>query len=258
MSLDKYDITFAMKAIGLSEQLNGSDKRVAFAIIDHFNRSTGRCDPSRETISKLLNIAPRTVSRSLSKLTRTGLFKISRHGGHYNCNSYQPNWRLCRELEEVWKERRVACSRSFRGQELSSNPGRSCPLTADKPVHQTNSSNPILPTYAQRQRTRVQMERSLKLSNEEEHRLVTAATPSIKSGVTPSSSEAAKAAAEKRWNERLIERFGHDVSVYGQIVEAMTPQLQESVTNAELQRRGSGLIFLIKELSSHIPSLRGA
>lgn len=252
----KYDITFAMKAIGLSEQLNGSDKRVALAILDHFNRRTCRCDPSRETIGKLLNVAPRTVSRSLFKLTKTGLFKISRHGGHYNCNSYQPNWRLYRELEEVWKKRRVACSRYSRNQELAPSTGRNCPPTADETVYQTNSSNSIPPTYLQGQQTTAQTDLSPKPSNAGERRLAAATSPRIKWDVVTSSSDAAKAAAEKRWNEDLLKTYAQDASLYGQIVEAMSVQLQERVTNAELQRRGSGLSFLIKELSGRILLLR--
>jgi hypothetical protein len=67
---------------------------------------------------------------------------------------------------------------------------------------------------------------------------------------TTPSVEAAKLAAEKHWNEDLIIQFGHDASVYGQIVEAVSPGLQERATAAEMQRRGAGFSYLMKELSS--------
>jgi hypothetical protein len=252
MPPEKYDIMFAMKAIGLSEQLSGSDKQVAFAILDHYNKGTGRCDPSRETLSKLLNISPRTVSRSICKLTETRLFKVDRHGGHYNCNSYQPNWRVYRELESVWKKRRVACSRRYDGQEVAPKPSQDCPLPADEPVYQTTSSNYILTTSAEDHQTSEQADKPEGHRNGARiHSVVRALQPQWPHST--SSTEAAKAAAEKRWNAALIDRYSQDVMIYGKIIEAMTPQLQEGATQAEMQRRGSGLFYLIKELSSLIP-----
>ncbi|KAA0078149.1 helix-turn-helix domain-containing protein [Tardiphaga sp. P9-11] len=252
MPPEKYDIMFAMKAIGLSEQLSGSDKQVAFAILDHYNRRTGRCDPSRETLSKLVNITPRTVSRSISKLTGTRLFKIARHGGYYNCNSYCPNWRLYRELEEVWKKRRVACSRRTGQQKLAPSSGQNCPLTSDEPVYQTNPSNSILLTSVKVQPSPAQVGQSSRSYTG----VTVASAPRKQWDATTLSVEAARSAAEKRWNEDLIIQFGHDASVYGRIVEAVSPQLLERATGAEMQRRGSGLTFLMKELSSLIPLLR--
>jgi hypothetical protein len=254
MPPDKYDMTFAMKAIGLSEHLNGSDKRVALAILDHFNRRSGRCDPSRETLGKLLNIAPRTVSRSLLKLAKTRLFKVSRHGGHFNCNSYQPNWRLYRELEEVWKKRRVACSRNPRNQQLAPDPSQTCPLTTDRLVHQTNSNNLILPTSPKIPRTQERAESSQGLGNGSQDCLAaTAHRPRQHRDAGTSSANAAMRAAEKRWNDDLMARFGSDASVYGAIVEGTTLQMQEEATKAELERRGAGLSYLIKALAGLAP-----
>lgn len=249
MPPEKYDMTFAMKAIGLSEHLNGSDKQVAFAILDHYNRRTGRCDPSRETLSKLVNVTPRTVSRSIAKLTGTRLFKIARHGGHYNCNSYQPNWRLYRELEDIWKKRRVACSRKAGSPELASTPGQNRPPSGVETVYQTSPSNSILPTSTGDHRSSAQSGGPRRLSNG----IAGASMPRKQWGATTPSIDAAKLAAEKRWNDDLIAQLGRDASVYGQIVEAITPQLQKSATCSEMQRRGSGLSFLMKELSSLVP-----
>ena len=253
MRSDKYDMTFAMKAIGLSEHLNGSDKRVALAILDHFNRRSGRCDPSRETLGNLLNMAPRTVSRSLIKLSKTRLFKVSRHGGHFNCNSYQPNWQLYREIEEVWKKRRVACSRKYKDQEVAPTPGQTCPQTIDRIVYQTSPSNSILSTSSNVQQTSELSGSAKGLGNDVGHRTVASVFPRQEQWrATTSSEQAARSAAEKRWNDALISRFGRDATVYGQIVEAITPQLQQGATRAEMQHRGSGLTFLMKELSGRI------
>ena len=106
MAFGKYDITFALKAIGLSEGLSGTDKRTAITLLDHFNKKTGRCDPSRDTLAVLLSVDERTVSRSIAKISRLNFFHVVRHGGHYNCNHYAPNWPLFRKLEREWQARR--------------------------------------------------------------------------------------------------------------------------------------------------------
>jgi hypothetical protein len=45
----KLDITRA-KAIALAHSASASEKRIAAAEFDYFNRKTGRCDPSYETL----------------------------------------------------------------------------------------------------------------------------------------------------------------------------------------------------------------
>lgn len=249
MPIKKYDMTFAMKAIGLSEQLNAADKRVAFALLDHYNRRTGRCDPSRETLGKVLNVSERTISRSIAKFTKTGLFKVVRHGGHYNCNSYEPNWQRYRDLESGWMKLRAACSRNVVNQHMASDPGQSSPQTADKFVHQTLSTNTIEPTSATDNAKSPVLDRqqpgksSMRLAH----------SPSSRSfNSTTSSAEAAKAAAEKRWNADLVDRYGKNPFVYGQIIENLDVALQDVVTEAELKRRGSGLDYLLKALSAFV------
>ena len=46
----------AFKAISLADDLSGTEKRVAAAIIDHFNRKTAQCDlrPGTDTGSQRL------------------------------------------------------------------------------------------------------------------------------------------------------------------------------------------------------------
>jgi hypothetical protein len=51
----------ACKAIGLEPGLSSSARRVGCAIIDHFNRQNGRCDPSVPRLARLLKLHVRTV-----------------------------------------------------------------------------------------------------------------------------------------------------------------------------------------------------
>ena len=54
----RLDTTLAHKAISLCAELSGTEKRVAAAIIDSFNRKTGQCDPGYGRIAHLLAIQP--------------------------------------------------------------------------------------------------------------------------------------------------------------------------------------------------------
>src|SRR5437879_1928670 len=102
----KLDITLALKAIALADNATASEKRIAAAVLDHFNRKTGRCDPSYETIAAILSINVRTVGRGITKLAKINFLKVIIHGGVRHCNSYQPNWPLFRAIETEWQRKR--------------------------------------------------------------------------------------------------------------------------------------------------------
>jgi hypothetical protein len=140
----KLDITLALKAIALTNSLTAAEKRIAVAVVDHFNRENGRCDPSYETIAALLSVNVRTVGRAITKLVKIDFFKMVTHGGINHCNSYQPNWALFRALEAQWKRRRREYANRFKPPEMSSSPGQNCP-TEDGPAALQTCSNNILP-----------------------------------------------------------------------------------------------------------------
>jgi hypothetical protein len=65
---------------------------------------------------------------------------------------------------------------------------------------------------------------------------------------TAQSCTAARDAAERRWNNELLNQYRTEHSLYSRIVEAIDPGLSSSTTDAELRHRGSGLTYLINEL----------
>jgi hypothetical protein len=123
--------------------LNGTEKRIAVAVLDHFNRKTGRCDPSYETLAKLLRVHPRTIGRGVTKVVKVGFLKKVRHGGNNRCNSYRPPWELYRSLEERWKGERRQHADRFARQEVPSSPGQSCPVDRGEIAPQTYLNNSI-------------------------------------------------------------------------------------------------------------------
>jgi GTP-sensing pleiotropic transcriptional regulator CodY len=60
----------AHKAISLASELSNSERRVAAAIIDHFNRRTGQCDPSLDCIAELIGMSRRTAIRATGRLQK--------------------------------------------------------------------------------------------------------------------------------------------------------------------------------------------
>jgi hypothetical protein len=150
----KFDTTLALKAISLTDRLNGTEKRIAAALLDHYNRTTGRCDPSYETLAGLLNINRRTVGRGVTKIVKVGFFSMVRHGGIYKTNSYQPSWSFIRDLEERWKRDRRQHAARFSRQEVSPMPGQTCPASGDETVLQTCSTNFIPLTSSRGQPTK--------------------------------------------------------------------------------------------------------
>jgi hypothetical protein len=81
MSFQPNDNLLAFKHIGLSEQLNGTEKQFAAFLIDSYNRKTGRCDPSEETAAFLLSKSQRSIIRA--------------GNCHSACNIDPPYCRIC-------------------------------------------------------------------------------------------------------------------------------------------------------------------
>lgn len=86
----------AQKALGTSG-MSASVIKVAFALLEHFNLKTGRCDPGMPLLAKKLHIEKRTVQRAIKHLVDEGLFARTRHGGRGHANAYQINWVLMAE-----------------------------------------------------------------------------------------------------------------------------------------------------------------
>src|SRR4051812_39063049 len=99
------DTLLGFKALSLVSGLTENDRRVGATLLEHFNRKTGRCDPSLGRIARLLEIDTRTVIRSVRHLEDAGLLRMHRHGGHLNRNRYEPIWLKLSELEVAWNAR---------------------------------------------------------------------------------------------------------------------------------------------------------
>jgi hypothetical protein len=247
MPFQKNDILLAFKAIALSDKLNGTEKQVAAALVDSYNRRTGRCDPSLETLAVWLGKSRRTVIRATDRLVKLKFFRKIRHGGNNHCNFYAPQWEFYRSVEQSYKRRRREYANRFARPEMSPSPGQPCHSSSDSVGTQTCPNNNIPLTYE-----RCPSNRQHHQSNGEglgNGRAVSSSARVYAFLDPPTSKEAAQRAAERRWNKELLDRF-RLTSLYATIVEALDSDLQAAATQVEMERVGAGLKYILKELIS--------
>jgi hypothetical protein len=235
MAIQRLDTLLALKAVHLVPGLTANDRRVAAGLLEHFNRKTGQCDPSLERMAELLRISARTVIRSNHRLERAGLFKKTRHGGHFNRNSYEPMWSRFREIEAAWSARFKRKANPSR-PEVSHAQGQACHGEGDNPVTQTCRSNLLKETYKNG------------LPKEEKGRGTESSSRASGPTAGTRSRDAAETAAERRWNDALHVQFGSLPLTYGEILQAIDAEMQAAATAAEMRCRGAGLKYILNRL----------
>lgn len=60
------------------------------------------------------------------------------------------------------------------------------------------------------------------------------------------SADAARAVAERHWSEDLLREFSGRAAAYAAVVDFIDESLRTSATDAELNRRGSGLALIVE------------
>jgi hypothetical protein len=241
MLIQPIDTLLALKAISVAPDLKASDRGVAAALIEHFNRKTGQCDPGLERMAKLLGISARTVIRAVKRLEAAGLFRKLRHGGHLNRNSYEPVWERFQEIEAAWSTRLSTRSRSA-DPKMSPATGQPRHIEGDIAVTQTYRINLLKETYKKG------------LPKEEKGRGTESHSRGSGLADTTRSSDAAETAAERRWNDALHAQFGSLPVTYGEILQAIDAEMQAAATGAEMRCRGAGLKCILDRLRIPRPS----
>lgn len=249
----RLDTTLAFKAISLSAALTGTEKCVAAAILDSFNRRTGQCDPSFDRIAHLTGKSRRTVIRAVQRLERMRFLLKVRHGGHFHRNSYQPNWVHFRGLESHWVARRA--TRHWTPNSAPSDVPKPCHLAGGQTVTQT----PLINNSQETCHELIVVDQSSTIakvtkgnSRQEESTVARAISsrPNLSSSgpVLKGSAFAQESAAERRWNSALMKRFIGTPGLFALAIDALDRELQEKATAAEMRQRGSGLTFIIEAL----------
>lgn len=221
MTIRPIDTLLAIKAIIFMPGLNEADRQIGAAIVEHFNRRTGQCDPSHGRLSRLLRIGERTVMRSIPRLEKAGILRRVRHGGNLGRNAYQPDWARLSAMNEAWNEK-FAEGSAARRRDVSPVPRQHRQVGGDPAVTQTSVTN-------------LQKETS----------------PGLWKGrparppAPPSSRLSAEGAAERRWNEDVRHHFAGDPKGYANAVDTIDMVTAAEATHAELRKRGTGLWVIV-------------
>lgn len=249
MLLQPLDTTLAFKAIALTPNLSGTEKQVAGMIVDSFNRKTGQCDPSLGRIARLLNISRRTVIRSMKKCETSHFFRKVRHGGKSHRNSYEPNWALFRALDTKWNASFYKKYVHAVSPKVSPSGCQSRHVAGDEGGTQTlltnHSKKPSLLEPVSESIEDLNKSTSGKGPSGQESSRISRTLPSG-SGIR--SFEAARSAAERRWNAALHDQYAATPTIYGEIIDAIDPAMQRSATEAEIKRHGAGLAYILDQL----------
>lgn len=248
MALKPNDILFAYKAISLSP-VSAAAHRVGSALIDHFNRKTGQCDPGTERLARLLDIDTKTVKTATAQLCDARLFTKSSHGGNGHRASYAPQWQEFTRLVRAWDAKMRGdngaetppSDAGSNGAKTPLSTGRKRPFKRGENAPQTNTSNqsnkPIRPSQA----SYTAAENVVPMRSEQpSHGLWRG-----KAGRSPSHSQVAREQAAKRWNLDMMARCG---PAYGSFLEWITEDVSEMATAAEMQRRGNGAVLLVDRM----------
>lgn len=227
-------------AVNLVPGLTGNARRVAGAILAHFNSQTGQCDPSVERLAGMLGIDRATVLRATAELCAGAarLFDKQSHGGKSHRASYAPRWQVFRAVVAEWNGRmkdgtKVAKLRRSRSQD--------CDVDGRKIATQTYRRNlskelppapatPAEPPAAPQRRRR-------QAPNEGQHWLLLPLP-----GKPQRAGEAAAESAKRRIDQD-VRAAGSEI--YLRVCEAATPQMMDEAAAEETRVRGAGAGALI-------------
>jgi hypothetical protein len=251
----RLDILIAFKSISLAPDLTDTEKRVAAAIIDHYNKNTTQCDPSLDTLATLLGVHRRTVIRAVNRLVSLKFFRRVRHGGKYHRNFYEPIWSRFREVEAEWQRRRRTHSQRFCGQKMSPWQGQPEHSAGGDDVTQTNPTNISTETSSGgsiRNDSQGQRSSDVPKRAAEKEQCSTIRHPNRQMFPVKqtSSRDAAYGSAERRWNIELQERYLPSSEVYGEIIDKIDEAMKAAATEAEMQCRGNGVRHILKQLQN--------
>lgn len=240
ISADKL-MAIARKQVGITGGLSGSAARVGAAILDHFNRKTGQCDPSIDGLAQKLSLCRRTIIRAIGDLDRTGLIKRVRHGGFSHRNAYLPNWKMLSSRTEIW-DKRMADRGAPVLQPVSPLPprGQDCHLQGVRTVTQTHITNPDIQISPRGTRS------AQRPPNPRQREMLMP--------FPPSSSTAMIEAAKGRVSDAVR---GHLLAIGKQHFVEVLPTIPADVWDAayasDARRRGDGLSVVLRHLQGRAP-----
>lgn len=101
---EKNQFLFGHIALHIVPGYSAGARRVGAALIEHFNKTTGQCDPSVMRLAKMLGLSRRKVLDATAELCAGNrpLFRKASHGGHSHRAAYLPMWERLSAIVDDW------------------------------------------------------------------------------------------------------------------------------------------------------------
>jgi hypothetical protein len=186
----------------------------------------------------------------LSNIAPTGILRKARHGGHAQCNGYQPVWSRFRELEAAWNARVRAKNWRTARSNMSPAAGQTSHLPGDETVTQTSLKNQSNKTLSNNSDLSITDSSSVTIDRKGPSGRQKPDLNWAKRGAfvkTQSSGDAARSAAERRWNVALTDRFV-GTAAHAEIIASIDAATFEAATDAEMRKSGAGITFVLERV----------
>jgi hypothetical protein len=252
------DLLFAYMALTLVAGLSGNDRRVAGAILDHYNKKTGQCDPSGDGLAAKLGIDRKTVVTATARLC--GEYKFFRkvsHGGYSHRASYSPQWSEFRKIVDDWNVKMKGQETPSTEAETPHSVRRNDLIEWGENASQTdriNRSNKPKGTHGACGNVPERPEKPAldQVENRQRQALVETVNGLLKGSLgqangtrSASHANAARQQATKRLDADLISLGLH---AHADAMNRMDEGMQADAIAAEMRRRGAGLALLRERL----------
>ncbi len=262
-------IAIAHKVINFADDLAPATKKVAAALLEHRNRTTGRCDPSVKTLAGMCGISERTVKRANENLSKSEIFIIARHGGLGNRNLYSLNFAEVARRNLQMQERKARARWPRAPPKVAPDPCREWPLDGARIGAQTYNINPSEETYGINRAQSPCLSSPISSTKRQPPRTpsntpdpsrkgdtswpASSALASLRNRTSPvrdtSFSNAALQGGIGRWDRDLREFLGGNPEAYGAAIEMIDDDMCDGATEREMKRHGDGIRYLVAELA---------
>ncbi len=258
--LAQNDVLFAHKALNIVPGLSACARRVAGAIIDHFNKRTGQCDPSVERLARMLGIHEQTVKKATCELCEAGLINKVMHGGKMHRSKFEPQWARFQEIVADWDAAMKSGSPLGQGSKtatLEIIEGSETAIfesseTATQTLRSNQSKEPVERSAAENSGQKPQAGGAARGQKEVWKKGSSPRTQgellmSILGGKEASKTEAAEGGAARRI-DRAMRKLGN--VVYEDYAERTPPEISQAAIDAEKTRKNNGAPLIIRWLQA--------
>lgn len=252
--LQPNDVLFAHRALNITPELSAATRRVAGAIIDHFNRKTGQWDPSVGRLMRLLKVSRAAVIRATNELDDLGSIRKESDGGKSHRSFYTPNWAKFREIVEDWDDGMKTgdgpTSKVPKVSKPSSTQFQDCDLGGRKTEIQTHQKNQSNKPFERKPVERHAPHLNHRSKTQGIEQLLKSSIPRAQSpcltptsgGKSHSRSEIARDRAQQRLEAELMKLGEQSVLA---IMDWLSNERFEAATDAELSEEEGGLSYIL-------------